>query len=114
MTMYVFPDDGGKPEKQPIPDRGKERVQAMHNAIVEAAAENDEDLMERYFEQGELSEEELCRRPAHRHRPSRTIFPGILACACAIWAAAASWASSTTFAPLPSTGPRPNSPAAVP
>lgn len=59
MTMYVFSDDGGKPEKQPIPDSEKERVQEMHNAIVEAAAENDEDLMERYFEKGELSEEEL-------------------------------------------------------
>ncbi len=59
MTLYVFPDGGGKPEKQPIPDSEMDRVREMHNAIVEAAAENDEDLMERYFEMGELSEEEL-------------------------------------------------------
>jgi len=59
MTMYVFPEGGGKPEKQPIPESEKERVQEMHNAIVEAAAENDEELMERYFEKGELTEEEL-------------------------------------------------------
>lgn len=59
MTMYVFPPDGGKPEKQDIPAAEKDRVLAMHNAIVEAAAENDEELMERYFELGTLSEEEL-------------------------------------------------------
>ncbi len=59
MTMYVFSEEGGKPEKQPIPDSEKDRVNAMHNAIVEAAAENDEELMERYFEQGTLSEEDL-------------------------------------------------------
>ena len=59
MTMYVFPPEGGKPEKQEIPASEKDRVLAMHNAIVEAAAENDEELMERYFEHGTLSEEEL-------------------------------------------------------
>ena len=59
MTMYVFPEEGGKPEKKPIPDSEKDRVNAMHNAIVEAAAENEEELMERYFEHGTLSEEDL-------------------------------------------------------
>ncbi|MBI1226118.1 MAG: elongation factor G [Bacteroidetes bacterium] len=59
MVMYVFPADGGKPEKKPIPDSEKNRADEMHRAIVEAAAENDETLMERYFEQGELSEEDL-------------------------------------------------------
>lgn len=59
MTLYVFPPEGGKPEKQPIPDSEIERVQDMHNALVEAAAENDEELMERFFEEGSLTEEEL-------------------------------------------------------
>ena len=59
MVMYVFSESGGKPEKQPIPDTEMEKAMAMHNAIVEAAAENDEGLMERFFEQGTLSEEEL-------------------------------------------------------
>ena len=59
MTMYVFPSEGGKPEKKPIPDSEKDRVNKMHNAIVEAAAENDEELMERYFDQGSLSEDDL-------------------------------------------------------
>ncbi len=59
MTMYVFPEDGGKPEKVPIPDSEIGRAQEMHNALVEAAAENDEELMERFFEEGSLTEEEL-------------------------------------------------------
>ena len=59
MVMYVFKDNGGKPEKQPIPDSEKDRVAAMHNALVEAAAENDEELMEKYFEEGSLSESDL-------------------------------------------------------
>lgn len=59
MTVYVFPAGGGKPEKKPIPDSERERANAMHQAIVEAAAENDEELMERYFELGTLSEADL-------------------------------------------------------
>ncbi len=59
MVMYVFPEGGGKPEKHDIPAAEKDRAMEMHNALVEAAAENDEGLMERFFEQGTLSEEEL-------------------------------------------------------
>ncbi len=59
MTMYVFPADGGKPEKKDIPDSEKDKAADMHNALVEAAAENDEELMERFFDQGSLSEEDM-------------------------------------------------------
>jgi len=59
MVMYVFSEDGGKPAKQAIPDEEKEKAQAMHNALVEAAAENDDTLMEKFFDQGTLTEEEL-------------------------------------------------------
>jgi len=61
MVMYVFPDEGGKPEKEDIPDDVKERAKAMHNTLVEAAAEEEEGLMEVYFEKGTLSEEELAK-----------------------------------------------------
>ncbi|MCR9286015.1 MAG: elongation factor G [Bacteroidetes bacterium] len=59
MTMYVFPENGGKPEKKDIPDSEKDRAADMHNALVEAAAENDEELMERFFDQGSLSEQDM-------------------------------------------------------
>ena len=59
MTMYVFSDEGGKPEKVEIPESEMGRAQEMHNALVEAAAENDETLMEKFFDAGSLNEEEL-------------------------------------------------------
>ncbi|HMO38085.1 MAG TPA: elongation factor G [Saprospiraceae bacterium] len=61
MVMYVFSPEGGRPEKHPIPDSELARAREMHNALVEAAAENDEGLMERYFEEGTLSEEDLTK-----------------------------------------------------
>jgi elongation factor G len=61
MLLYVFPNNGGKPEKHPIPEAEMPRALEMHNALVEAAAENDETLMEQYFEKGTLSEEELTK-----------------------------------------------------
>lgn len=59
MTMYKFPPNGGKPEKLPIPEAEKERAAQLHNELVEKAAINDEKLMEQYFEQGNLDEDEL-------------------------------------------------------
>jgi elongation factor G len=59
MTMYKFSPEGGKPEKLPIPEDQLEKANALHNELVEKAAENDEDLMEIYFEKGNLNENEL-------------------------------------------------------
>src|SRR5688572_5853327 len=59
MVMYKFPPEGGKPQKLPIPDAEKERADQLHNALVEKAAENDEKLMEKYFEKGTLDEDEM-------------------------------------------------------
>lgn len=59
MVMYKFPADGGKPEKLPIPDSEKEKANRLHNELVEKAAENDEKLMEKYFEKGTLDEDEM-------------------------------------------------------
>lgn len=59
MVMYKFKDTGGKPEKCPIPDDEKEKADQLHRELVEAVASNDETLMEKYFDKGELDEEEL-------------------------------------------------------
>lgn len=59
MTVYRFGAEGGRPEKLPIPAEELDRAMAMHSAIVEAAAEHDDTLMERYFERGDLTEDEL-------------------------------------------------------
>lgn len=59
MVMYRFGPDGGKPEKMPIPESEQEQAARWHSELVERAAENDEGLMERYFEQGTLDEDEM-------------------------------------------------------
>ena len=59
MTVYNFPPQGGKPEKLPIPDEEKEKADRLHKELIEAIAENDEGLMEKYFEKGELDEDEM-------------------------------------------------------
>lgn len=59
MVMYKFKDSGGRPEKLPIPDEEKDKAEQLHRELVEAIASNDETLMEKYFDQGELSEDEM-------------------------------------------------------
>ena len=59
MTLYKFKDAGGKPEKLPIPDAEKARAEELHKELVEAVASNDESLMEKYFDKGELDEDEM-------------------------------------------------------
>ncbi|HET9431407.1 MAG TPA: elongation factor G [Chitinophagaceae bacterium] len=59
MTMYKFHDAGGKPEKLPIPEEERTKAEDLHKELIEAIASNDEGLMEKYFEQGELTEDEM-------------------------------------------------------
>lgn len=59
MTLYRFNDSGGKPEKLPIPDEERERAEQLHKELVETVASNDEGLMEKYFDKGELTEDEI-------------------------------------------------------
>jgi elongation factor G len=59
MTMYKFKDAGGKPDKLPIPDDERARADKLHQELVEAVASNDETLMEKYFDKGELDEDEM-------------------------------------------------------
>ena len=59
MTMYKFKDNGGKPEKLPIPDDERAKADELHKELIEAVASNDESLMEKYFDKGELDEDEM-------------------------------------------------------
>jgi len=59
MQMYKFKDAGGKPEKLPIPEEERDRADTLHKELIEAIASNDEGLMEKYFDKGELDEDEM-------------------------------------------------------
>jgi elongation factor G len=74
MVMYKFHDTGGKPEKLPIPDDERERADNLHKELVEAIASNDEALMEKYFDKGELDEDEM-KEGMKRAMIAHDIFP---------------------------------------
>src|SRR5690606_39657184 len=57
--MYKWGPQGGAPEVLEIPASEKDKADELHNALVEAAAENDESLMELFFEKGSLDEDEM-------------------------------------------------------
>ncbi len=56
---FKFTDHIGTRIEIPIPESEMERANELHNELVETAAENDEGLMELYFEKGQLTEDEM-------------------------------------------------------
>ena len=61
MKLLKFPVGGGKMVVEDIPAGEKDKAEEMHNALIEAAAENEESLMDKFFEEGTLSEEEMIK-----------------------------------------------------
>ena len=59
MKYYHFKDDSGKREDLEIPADRLEEAEELRNALIERAAEYDDTLMETFFEQGSLSEDEI-------------------------------------------------------
>ena len=74
MKMYKFPPTGGNPEILDIPDEYKDRSDELHNELVEKAAENDDGLMELFFENESLTEDEM-RKGIKLGLIERGIFP---------------------------------------
>jgi elongation factor G len=52
-------DESGKVQEIPIPDNLKDEAASQRQALMEMIAEQDDGLMEKYFESGELTQEEL-------------------------------------------------------
>ncbi len=59
FKLYKYSKDGGKPEVTDIPDSEMERAEELRNELIEKAAENDEALMEIFFENDGLTEDEM-------------------------------------------------------
>lgn len=74
QKMLKYPKDGGKPEILEIPDSEKEKAEKYRLALVENAASGADDLMEKYFEEGDLTIEEI-RRGTRLGLASRSVFP---------------------------------------
>lgn len=80
MKMYKYGKDGGQPQILDIPASEKSKAEELQNQLFEMAAENDEALMERYFEEGSLSEEEIIKGMRIGIR-QRDLFPVMCSCA---------------------------------
>lgn len=61
MKLLKFPVGGGKMIVEDIPASEQEKAEELHSALIECAAENDEALMDKFFEEGTLSEEEMVK-----------------------------------------------------
>src|SRR5262249_33133613 len=60
FKAYLYPkDDSGKFTETEIPDNLKEEAKKQRQALIEMIAEQDDALMNKYFEAGELSQEEV-------------------------------------------------------
>ncbi len=74
MKKYSWGPEGGTPTIEEIPAEEHDRAMEYHRALVEAAAENDETLMEKFFEEEHLTEDEL-RMGIRKGLIDRSIYP---------------------------------------
>ena len=80
MKKYSWKPEGGAPIIEDIPAEEMDKAMELHKALVEAAAENDEGLMEKFFEEETLTEDEL-REGIRKGLVTRSIFPVFCVCA---------------------------------
>jgi elongation factor G len=80
MKMYQWKQEDAVPDILEIPDNEKEKANELHNKLVEAAAENDEGLMEKYFAEGNLTEDDM-RLGIRKGLIKRDMFPVFCVCA---------------------------------
>lgn len=80
MKKLTWAAEGGEPTIEDIPAEEYDKAEEMHKTLVEAAAENDEGLMEKFFETEHLSEDEM-REGIRKGMVTRSIFPVFCVCA---------------------------------
>ena len=80
MKKYSWKPEGGAPIIEDIPAEEMDKAMDLHKALVEAAAENDETLMEKFFEEETLTEDEM-REGIRKGLVTRSIFPVFCVCA---------------------------------
>ncbi len=81
MKKYTWKPEGGEPTIEDIPAEEMEKAKELNRKLVEAAAENDEGLMEKFFESEQLTEDE-CRKGIRVGLTTRSLFP--VFCVCAV------------------------------
>jgi len=80
MKKYSWKPEGGAPIIEEIPAEEMDKAKELHAALVEAAAANDDTLMEKFFESESLTEDEM-REGIRKGLVTRSIFPVFCVCA---------------------------------
>lgn len=80
MKKLTWAEGGGEPKREEIPAEEMDKAMELHKALVEAAAENDDALMEKFFDSDSLTEDEM-REGIRKGLVTRSIFPVFCVCA---------------------------------
>lgn len=80
MKKYSWGPEGGTPKIEEIPAEELDKATEWNKRLIEAAAENDEGLMDKYFDKGSLTEDEM-REGIRKGLVARGIFPVFCVCA---------------------------------
>ena len=80
MKKYSWKPEGGAPIIEDIPAEEMDKAEELHAALIEAAAANDDTLMEKFFEEENLTEDEM-REGIRKGLISRSIYPVFCVCA---------------------------------
>jgi elongation factor G len=96
----------GKAKEGPVPAELEEAVEAARTRLVEAVAEADESLLERFFEEGTLSDEEL-RKGLQKAVAGRKLFPVTMGASALSIGASAVLDFLIDFTPSPAERPFP-------
>jgi len=74
QKLYKWKPGATAPEVLDIPEEEKNKADEFYQVLLEAAAENDDSLMEKFFEQGTLTEEEMLEG-IHKGMLNHSLFP---------------------------------------
>lgn len=80
MKKLTWAEGGGEPKREEIPAEEMDKAMELHKALVETAAENDDALMEKFFDSDSLTEDEM-REGIRKGLVTRSIFPVFCVCA---------------------------------
>lgn len=106
QKMYKYKDGATTPEILDIPTEEKAKSDELYKALLEAAAENDEKLMEKYFDQGTLTEDEM-RAGIQIGMINQDIYPLFIASSEKNWAVHRIMNFLNKVAPTPNKMPAP-------
>ncbi len=73
--LITYSTDGsGKYSEEELPEEWQEKIKELHEELIEYVAESDDTLLEKFFEEGNLSEEEM-REGLHRAIQDQVFIP---------------------------------------